>query len=101
MLRIVLDYDDTYTADPVLFDQLIELAQARGHEVVVATAREESWPINPVPIGLQVVYCAGRPKRTAVLMALPSVRHTIFIDDLPHLVDLGLGHPAARELGLA
>ena len=38
-MRIAIDYDGTYTADPELWDQFIELAKARGHGVVIVTCR--------------------------------------------------------------
>ncbi len=38
-MLIALDYDDTYTADPDMWDQFIENARMRGHSIVVATMR--------------------------------------------------------------
>lgn len=38
-MTIAIDYDDTYTVDPDFWNDVIMLAQRRGHEVVVVTAR--------------------------------------------------------------
>src|ERR1700704_5852874 len=38
-MKIALDYDDTYTADPELWDDFIDAAIARGHEVAIVTKR--------------------------------------------------------------
>lgn len=40
-MNIGLDFDDTYTADPVLWDAFISNAQARGHTVYCTTYRFE------------------------------------------------------------
>jgi len=39
-MNLSVDFDDTYTRDPILWDQFIELAQSRGHTVYCVTARE-------------------------------------------------------------
>jgi len=36
---IALDYDDTYTRDPQMWDLLIATAKARGHTVICVTMR--------------------------------------------------------------
>lgn len=38
-LLIALDYDKTYTADPVLWETFIAAAKHRGHSVIIATMR--------------------------------------------------------------
>jgi hypothetical protein len=39
-LKFGLDYDETYTADPVLWDDWIKKAIERGHEVYLVTFRD-------------------------------------------------------------
>lgn len=39
MATIAIDYDDTYTLDPDLWDAWIAIAKHRGHTVVCVTAR--------------------------------------------------------------
>jgi hypothetical protein len=38
-MKIALDYDGTYTADPELWDDFIDAAMNRGHEVAIVTKR--------------------------------------------------------------
>lgn len=38
-MTIAIDFDDTYTADPVLWDRFIANAKARGHKVIIVTCR--------------------------------------------------------------
>lgn len=39
-MNISVDFDDTYTRDPILWDEFISRAQERGHTVYCVTARE-------------------------------------------------------------
>lgn len=41
-MKIAIDYDDTYTKDPDMWDQMIQLILLRGHEVWCVSARPES-----------------------------------------------------------
>jgi hypothetical protein len=41
-VNIALDFDDTYTRDPALWDQFIQNAKERGHDVRVVTFRKRS-----------------------------------------------------------
>jgi hypothetical protein len=41
-MRIALDYDGTYTADPELWDLFIKQAVVRGHTVAVVTCRRNT-----------------------------------------------------------
>lgn len=41
-MRIGLDFDGTLTADPQLFAGIVGLAKARGHSVVLVTARRDN-----------------------------------------------------------
>lgn len=73
-MLIALDYDGTYTADPVLWDSFIAKAKERGHKVKIATMRHPSEPIPD--IGLDVVYTS----RKAKFGCMPA---DIWIDDNP------------------
>lgn len=78
-MRIALDYDGTYTADPGLWDAFIGLAKNRGHEVVCVTMRN----VNelPEPIGLTFYFTDRKAKVPA--MAAEGVKIDIWIDDNP------------------
>lgn len=41
-MRIAVDYDETYTRDPVLWNTFAQMAIERGHEVVCISARHPS-----------------------------------------------------------
>lgn len=41
-LRIAVDYDDTFTADPNLISNFIKEAKSAGHTVYMVTARRET-----------------------------------------------------------
>ena len=49
-MNISLDFDDTYTRDPEMWDLFVELAKHRGHTVYCVTARE------PLPAFKEEVY---------------------------------------------
>jgi len=40
-MLLALDYDETYTRDPEFWNQVIALANNRGHSVICATMRHE------------------------------------------------------------
>lgn len=84
-MKIAVDYDGTYSADPVLFDTFIRHAQARGHEVYCVTMRhntEQEKICHIVPC--EVFYTA----RNAKIPFMNKLGHefNIWIDDMPHLL---------------
>lgn len=42
MLLIGLDYDNTFTADPVFWEDFIKLAENYGHKVICVSSRRDS-----------------------------------------------------------
>lgn len=76
-MRIALDYDKTYTADPELWDQFIRDAKSRGHEVFIATMRHPHEAIENPPV--EVVYTSRKAKIHIVVA-------DIWIDDSPHWI---------------
>ncbi len=84
-MLIALDYDGTYTADPVLWEDFICIAKARGHEVVVATMRYPSESIALVDDTVRVVYTSRCAKRPALLEL--GLLVAIWIDDNPHWIN--------------
>lgn len=91
-MLIAIDYDDTYTRDPTLFAAFITMARGLGHHIVCITARggpdlhDVIDPVRepPLPIGVEVHYSAGKPKREYA-RALNLHPH-IWIDDTPESV---------------
>lgn len=94
---IALDYDGTWTAHPALWRDFVLLCAAKGIPVVVVTNRGPEMPIGE-SLPVAVVYAAGRPKREAAEKHGHPV--AIWIDDYPHLVDFGAGHPVTLAMGL-
>ena len=78
MARVALDYDKTYTVDPVLWDAFIVSAQSRGHEVVCVTMRR---PDQTVTIPCPVIYTSRRAKVSHMEALGKTV--DIWIDDSP------------------
>jgi hypothetical protein len=76
-MLIALDYDKTYTADPVLWDDFIKSAQDRGHTVKIVTMRRPDEIVNDVPI--EIVYTSRKAKAS-------YVKADIWIDDSPQWV---------------
>lgn len=78
---IILDYDGTYTLAPQWWDCMIASAQNEGHEIICATMRYETEPIEmPCPI----IY-TGRKEKMAFLSAL-GIKPDVWIDDAPHFL---------------
>lgn len=83
MIVFAIDYDDTYTEDPPLFDQMIALMRSRGHIAVMVTARVPTNPIAHNP-GIEVFYTSAMPK--AKYMKDAGLSPSIWIEDMPELV---------------
>jgi hypothetical protein len=78
-MKIALDFDNTFTADPELWTHFINMARTRGHEVKIVTSR---FPGNPPPIqGIEVIHCSFTAKRKHY----PA---DVWIDDDPKHIDL-------------
>lgn len=80
-MKIALDYDGTYTQDPVLWGAFILQAEARGHEVFCITNR---FPDQVAEIACPVFYTSMDKKgHHAVRMGL---KPDIWIDDHPERI---------------
>lgn len=77
---IAIDYDHTWSADPVLWGMFANTAIQRGHTVVIATYRAESHQLPPVPV--PVHYTAGKAKKA--FLAARGINVNIFVDDNPY-----------------
>lgn len=87
-MLLALDYDETYTRDPIFWDAMIKSAIARGHSVICATMRYEHEG-EEVRRDLAdkveaIVFTGRKAKHGAVYAAgfMPSV----WIDDSPHWI---------------
>ena len=77
-MRIALDWDGTYTADPELWDAFTKLAESRGHTVTIVTLRAPV--VERVSTDLDVVYCSRTAKRK-------HFTADVWIDDSPQWID--------------
>ena len=67
-LKIALDFDDTYTADPVLWKLFVDSCIARGHDVKFVTYRDGRYGNHDIEyasecLGIPIIYCAGKQKQ--------------------------------------
>lgn len=76
-MRIALDYDNTYTLDPPLWDSFIVAAQQRGHSVQIVSMRYPHERIDAAPV--PVVY-TSRKAKSGVASA------DVWIDDSPQWI---------------
>ena len=90
-MKIALDYDGTYTADPALWDAFIASAKSRGHTVIIVSCRYDT-PENReetlVP-GCSAILCNGSAKRW-FCEDRRGCKFDIWIDDLPQTILEGI-----------
>ena len=84
-MTISLDYDQTYTRDPDLWDGFIASAQSRGHQVICVTNRP--WAPNTtkperLPFPAIPIICAGDQFKSDAARAA-GYTVGIWIDDMP------------------
>ena len=83
-LIFALDYDETFTDEPVLWEWFINKAKERGHSVTFVTSREDptiqGWNddirADAKRLGIDIVFCFGEPKAT-------KFKADVWIDDSP------------------
>ena len=78
-MKIAIDYDNTFSADPRLFMIFAQAASVLGHDVAIVTSRRPDCPISGIS-GIPVVYCSF----TAKCKHFPA---DIWIDDDPKHID--------------
>jgi len=95
-LVIAVDFDGTWTADPVLWRSFFDLLMIRGHAMVIATGRRRpetdaekaAWDDACAHYNLPnvpVVFCDNEFKERALRLA--GYTHVdIWIDDMPGMI---------------
>lgn len=89
-MKIALDYDETYTADPYLWDPFIRSAKYRGHSVTFVTFRygpdnayrednNADIKSDAERLGIDIVFCNHHQKSHCF-------KADIWIDDMPILI---------------
>lgn len=90
-MKIALDYDMTYSADPDVFDDLIDVFQAAGHEVFLLTYRDKDHDWTPLMTHLEKdmgvpVYCTGGIAKRWYSEHFGPGHIDIWIDDKPEAI---------------
>ena len=90
-MKIALDYDDTYTKDPLLWNWFAKEALDRGHQVYCVSARSERDMDSPkLTIGRVIgpENCFGtnlKPKRE-YMKSNHGIKIDVWIDDTPDAI---------------
>ena len=89
-MLIVMDYDETYTEDPSIWDAFILLLRTRGHTIICCTMRDEEACDNTdiirhmSALQIEIIYAAQyQDKWEAVQEAGYHPENAIWIDDRP------------------
>jgi len=80
---IALDWDNTYTAAPYLFECFIEKCKELGIQVVIVTGRKPEHRIH-TELDVPIVYAGNEYKRKAAEKA--GYKVNIWIDDMPEMI---------------
>lgn len=85
-MLICLDYDGTYTLDPVMWDSFVVNASSVGHVVICATMRypEEGKEVeeNLGNLVAQIIYTSRKAKQP--FLRNMGINPDVWIDDSPH-----------------
>ena len=87
-MLIALDYDETYTCDPIFWNLTIDLAYARGHSVIVVTMRhkDEGFDvIDALSNRVEQIIFTGRKAKGKFVSEL-GYNVSVWIDDNPNFI---------------
>lgn len=82
-MNIGLDYDDTYTRDPLMWDSVIDIMQKCGHKVYLVTWRTPSECYDlpkDLTNKLDGVYPTSRKAKESYMLS-QGINIHVFIDD--------------------
>ena len=93
-MNISLDYDDTYTRDPVFWDTVVGNAMMRGHIVYVVTLRTPEQGVDVLNsigklVGAHKVYFTSMQSKKNYMWK-QGVRIDVWIDDMPDCIVRGI-----------
>lgn len=83
-MLIALDFDDTYTKDPYLWDDFINNAKNRGHKVICVTMRfeeEGKEVIESIGRRCNIIFTERQSKEK--FLKKMGIKPDIWIDDSP------------------
>jgi hypothetical protein len=87
-MKISLDYDDTFTKDPAMWQAFIELAKQAGHTIYCVTMRyvHEGEPIEAQLRGkVDGIFYTGRQAKRSYMSA-QGHWIDVWIDDTPDFI---------------
>lgn len=69
-MKVAIDYDKTYDANPTLFNHIATRFQTAGHQVGILTARhpDEGCPVSFVPDFIAYLDCGDKSYQERALM---------------------------------
>lgn len=88
---LAIDFDETYTRDPALWDLFLSAAMARGHRVLCVSARHERQmgevrdTIGRL-IGPEACFGTGRAPKRRFMAEVADTHVDVWIDDAPESV---------------
>lgn len=87
-MNISLDYDNTYTRDPVMWDAIIDMMKRYGHKVYVVTMRtpDEGAEVRQylADKAEMIIFTSRKAKQDYVSNMQVSI--DIWIDDMPWFI---------------
>lgn len=86
-MNIALDFDDTYTRDPAMWDRFIADAKDRGHDIRIVTYRKRSMSdpaLDWLSLSIPVIYTEHEQKRLFTNKIGWMV--DVWIDDSPEFI---------------
>ena len=90
-LNIMIDYDNTYTADVEMWRKIIPIMLDRGHNLYLVTSRSMDTPIELamdfVNWSIPIIYCNYRAKE--IVCYEQGIRINIWMDDDPEFITKG------------
>ena len=87
-MLIAIDFDDTYTKDPYLWNDFLKKCKLRNHEVICVTMRfEEEGEMLQHTIAhfVDKIYFTERQAKKPFLEKM-NIKPDIWIDDSPHWI---------------
>jgi NAD-dependent SIR2 family protein deacetylase len=89
-MKIALDYDLTYSADPEFWDAFIVLAYKWGHDLRIVTVRDDRLdrraPLVKLEKKIRVIYTRGVAKKWYCSHFTNGFVPDIWIDDKPESI---------------
>ncbi len=88
-MNLSLDYDNTYTRDPEMWNEFINLAQSKGHNVYVVTMRsstEGREVTEALSNKVDGIFFTNR-KSKSKFMFDRGISIDVWIDDIPFFCD--------------